>query len=437
MSTSIGAGSGGMMSLFMSTAGPHFAQIWIELPHREKRTRSVFDIQHDLRPKIENIIPGLKVTYGQDDFSMFGGGAAIEIKIFGYNREKAKNICDQLMDTLQAVEGLVSLESSFGEGKPEYQLLIDRRKAANFGLTPYQIGSVLRSRLEGTVAGQFREEGNEYDIKLMIDKKYRNDLKKLIAMTITTPVGEVPLQNFIKDTIAKGPVSIDHEDNKRIVTITGSVEGRDMGSVAADVQKIVENLQKPADFIVEMGGGFKEQMNTFRDLGFIILLALVLVYMIMVGQFESFKEPFIIMFTVPLALIGVVWMLFFTGTTINMQSLMGVLLLGGIVVNNAIVYITYTNQLRREQGMSLFDSVVEAGRVRLRPILMTALTTSFGLIPMALGIGAGSEMRAPMARSVIGGLLLSTFLTLVFIPVIYTLFERKKKPQENLRKQKS
>lgn len=437
MSTSIGSGSGGMMSLFMSTAGPHFAQIWIELPHREKRARSVFDIQRDLRPKIENIIPGLKVTYGQDDFSMFGGGAAIEIKIFGYNREKAKNISDRLMDTLQTVEGLVSLESSFGEGKPEYQLLIDRRKAANFGLTPYQIGSILRSRLEGAVAGRFREEGNEYDIKLMIAKKYRNDLKKLIAMTITTPVGEVPLQNFIKDTIAIGPVSIDHEDNKRIVTITGSVEGRDMGSVAADVQKIVENLQKPADFIVEMGGGFKEQMNTFRDLGFVILLALVLVYMIMVGQFESFKEPFIIMFTVPLALIGVVWMLFFTGTTINMQSLMGVLLLGGIVVNNAIVYITYTNQLRREQGMSLFDSVVEAGRVRLRPILMTALTTSFGLIPMALGIGAGGEMRAPMARSVIGGLLISTFLTLVFIPVIYTLFERKKKAQENLSKQRS
>jgi HAE1 family hydrophobic/amphiphilic exporter-1 len=399
----------------------------IQLPQREKRARSVFDIQRDLRPKIENIIPGLKVTYSQDDFSMFGGGAAIEIKIFGYSREKAENISEQLMDTLQTVEGLVGLESSFGEGKPEYQLLIDRRKAANFGLTPYQIGAVLRSRLEGSVASQFREEGDEYDIKLMIDKKYRNDLKKLISMTITTPVGEVPLQNFIKDTISIGPVSIDHEDNKRIVTITGSVEGRDMGSVAAEVQKIVENVQKPADFIVEMGGGFAEQMNTFKDLGLVILLALALVYMIMVGQFGSFKEPFIIMFTVPLALIGVVWMLFLTGTTINMQSLMGVLLLGGIVVNNAIVYITYTNQLRREQDMSLFDSVVEAGRVRLRPILMTALTTSFGLIPMALGIGAGSEMRAPMARSVIGGLLLSTFLTLVFIPVIYTLFERKKK----------
>jgi len=425
MSTSIGSGSGGMISLFMSTTGPHAAQIWIELPHREKRTRSVFDIQKDLRSKTIDVIPGLKVTFGQDEFQMFGGGAAIEVKIIGYSREKAQIISDELMEKMNEVEGLVDLKSSFGEGKPEYQLIIDRRKAANFGLTPYQIGAVLRSRLEGVVASQFREQGSEYDIKLMIHRKYRDDLKKVTSMTITTPFGDIPILNFIKDTIAIGPVSIDHENNKRIVTITGSTEGRDMGSVAADVQAIINEIQKPADFVIDMGGGFEEQMNMFKDLGFVILLALVLVYMIMVGQFESFKEPFIIMFTIPLALIGVVWMLFFTGTTINMQSLMGVLLLGGIVVNNAIVYVTYTNQLRRDKGMSLFDSVVEAGRVRLRPILMTALTTSFGLVPMALGIGAGNEIRAPMARSVIGGLLLSTFLTLVFIPVLYTLFERK------------
>src|SRR4030042_1108626 len=170
-------------------------------------------------------------------------------------------------------------------------------------------------------------------------------------------------------------------------------------------------------------------MSTFRDLGLIILLSLVLVYMIMAGQFESLKEPFLIMFTIPLALIGVLWMLFFTGTTINMQSLLGVLLLGGIVVNNAIIYVTYTNQLRREHGMQMLEAVVEAGRVRLRPILMTAFTTIFGLIPMALAIGSGNELRAPMARSVIGGLLIATFLTLVFIPVLYTLFERKKQQQ--------
>lgn len=426
MSTSIGAGEGGFMSLFSATSGPHAAQIWLELVYREERTRSVKDIQRDLRPKIMNVVPGLKVTFGGNEFEMFGGGSPIEVKIIGYDREKAQRLSDGLMEKMKDVEGLVDLESTVREGKPEYRLIIDRQKAANFGLTPYQIGQVLRSRIEGVVASQFRREGDEYDIKIMQDKKYHNNLKEIAAMTVTTPFGEVPLQNFIKDTVTVGPVQIDHEDNKRLVTITGGVEGRDMGSVAADVGQIVQATQIPADFTLEMGGGFEQQMETFRDLGFVILLAIVLVYMIMVGQFESFKEPFIIMFTIPLAVIGVLWMLFFTGTTINMQSLLGVLLLGGIVVNNAIVYITYTNQLRRGKGMSCIDAVIEAGRVRLRPILMTAFTTSFGLIPMALGIGAGNELRAPMARSVIGGLMVSTFLTLVFIPVLYTLFERKK-----------
>jgi HAE1 family hydrophobic/amphiphilic exporter-1 len=429
MSTSIGSGSGGFMSLFTSTSGPHAAQIWLELDFRENRDRSVFDIQRDIRPKIMNVIPGLKVTFARDDFAMFGGGTPIDVKIIGFDREKAQRITDELMEKMSGIEGLVDMESSFGEGKPEYQLIIDRRKAANFGLTPYQIGAELRSRLEGVVASQFRDQGNEYDIKLMFDKRYRDELMQVMSMMITTPMGEVPILNFIRDSISVGPVSIDHEDNKRVVSITAGVEGRDMGSAATDVQKVIDETQIPADFVVEMGGGFEEQMSTFRDLGFVIILALVLVYMIMVGQFESFREPFIIMFTIPLAIIGVLWMLFFTGTTINMQSLMGVLLLGGIVVNNAIVYITYTNQLRREQGFNLFDSVIEAGRVRLRPILMTALTTTFGLVPMALGVGAGNEIRAPMARSVIGGLLLSTFLTLVFIPVIYTLFERKDKKE--------
>lgn len=426
LSTSIGSGGGGFMSLFTATSGPHAAQLWIELVNREKRSRSVKKIEQDLRPKIMNVLPGLKVTFGGDEFQMFGGGSAIEVQVMGYDLERARALTDELMGKMKDVEGLVDLTSSLSEGKPEYRLVIDRRKAANFGLTPYQIGQVLRSRIEGVVASQFREAGDEFDMRIMLDKQYRDDLDKITAMTITTPFGEVPLQNFVKDTIAVGPVQIEHDNNKRLVTITGGVEGRAPGSVAADVQGIVNNTPVPADFTIEMGGGFKQQMETFRDLGFVILLAIVLVYMIMVGQFESLREPFIIMFTIPLAIIGVLWMLFFTGTTINMQSLLGVLLLGGIVVNNAIVYITYTNQLRRNQGMTCIDAVIEAGRVRLRPILMTAFTTIFGLIPMALAIGAGNELRAPMARSVIGGLLVSTFLTLVFIPVLYTLFERKK-----------
>ncbi|KPK63103.1 hypothetical protein AMJ83_08535 [candidate division WOR_3 bacterium SM23_42] len=426
LSTSIGAGEGGFTSLFAATSGPHAAQLWLELVNREERSRSVKKIQEDLRPKVMNIIPGLKVTFGGNEFEMFGGGSAIEVKIIGYDREKAREISEELVEKMQGVKGLVDLESSLSEGKPELRLIIDRRKAANFGLTPYDIGNVLRSRVEGIIASQYRKEGDEYNIRIMLDEEYRDELKKITAMTITTPVGDVPIQNFVKDTIAVGPVEIEHEDTKRLVTITADVEGRDAGSAGADVQGIISATQIPADFTLEMGGGFEQQVETFRDLFFVIILAIILVYMIMVGQFESFREPFIIMFTIPLAIIGVLWMLFFTGTTINMQSLLGVLLLGGIVVNNAIVYITYTNQLRRQQNMACIDAVIEAGRVRLRPILMTAFTTSFGLVPMALGIGAGNELRAPMARSVIGGLMLSTFLTLVFIPVLYTIFERRK-----------
>jgi HAE1 family hydrophobic/amphiphilic exporter-1 len=425
LSTSIGSGEGGFSSLFGGTTGPHASQIYLELVNREQRNRSVKEIQSDLRPKMVNI-PGLKVKYGTQQFSMFGGGKPIEVKIIGYDFTEAKKLSDKLMDTLKAVKGLVDLESSVSEGKPEMRLVIDRQKAANFGLTPYQIGQVLRSRVEGVVASQFRRKGNEYDIRILFDKKYHDDIKKISALNITTPLGEIPIQNFIKDTIAVGPVKIDHEDNYRIVTVSGNIEGRDQGSIARDVQKIIDAIPKPVDFTLELAGGYEEQVNTFRDLFFVIILSLVLVYMIMVAEFESFREPFIIMFTVPLALIGVLWILFFTGTTLNMQSLLGVLLLGGIVVDNGIVYIDYTNQLRRKAGLKCMDAVIEAGRVRLRPILMTALCTIFGLIPMSLAIGAGNELRAPMARSVIGGLTVSTFLTLVFIPVIYTLFERKK-----------
>jgi HAE1 family hydrophobic/amphiphilic exporter-1 len=207
-----------------------------------------------------------------------------------------------------------------------------------------------------------------------------------------------------------------------VIKITAGVEGRDQNSVAGDVRRILSGLPRPADFRIEMGGGFKQMQDTFRDLGLVIILSLFLVYIIMVAQFESLKEPFIIMFTIPLAVIGVMWILFFTRTTFNMQSLLGVLLLGGVVVNNAIVYVDYVNQLRRS-GLDLFPALAEAGRVRLRPILMTTLTTIFGLVPMALGIGSGNEMRVPMARSVIGGLTVSTFLTLVFIPVLYAIFE--------------
>ncbi len=420
---SIGAGTG-FAALFGSSTGPHTATVMLKLVDREKRNRSVAKIQQDIRPKLNNI-PGLTVRFTSEQSIMFGTGKPIEIKLIGYDLDKAKSISDELMKKLKGVKGLVDLESDLSQGKPEIQFIVDRQKASQFGLTPYQIGISLRSHIEGIVATQYRLQGKEYNIRIMLDKEYKDTPQKIRSMTIATPVGNVPLRNFLIDTVAVGPAKIEHENTFRVVKISGNVEGRDQNSVAQDVKNVLKEIVLPPGFSIELGGGFKEMQTTFRDIGLVIILAVFLVYIIMVGQFESLKEPFIIMFSIPLAIIGVLWILFFTNTTINMQSLLGVLLLAGIVVNNAIVYVDYTNQLRRNQKMPIYDALIEAGRVRLRPILMTALTTIFGLIPMALGIGSGSELRAPMARSVIGGLLFSTFLTLVFIPTLYFVIERR------------
>ncbi len=416
----IGSGSG-MMALFGNAQGSHTASVWIGLNERSQRKRSVKDIQRDLRTKLTGI-PGMTVRFTSDQSMFMGSGKPIEIKILGYDRDRAREYTERLMDTLKLVKGLVDIESDMQFGKPEIQFRVDRYKAMQFGMTPYQIGNALRGRIEGVVATKYRVQGTEYDVKILTDKQYRDTPQKIASMTITTPLGEVPLRNFLLDTVALGPAQINHDNATRVVKITASVEGRDQNSVAGDVRKILSGLPRPADFRIEMAGGFKQMQDTFRDLGLVIILSLFLVYIIMVAQFESLREPFIIMFTIPLAIIGVMWILFFTKTTFNMQSLLGVLLLGGVVVNNAIVYVDYVNQLRRS-GLALFPALAEAGRVRLRPILMTTLTTIFGLVPMALGTGSGNEMRAPMARSVIGGLTVSTFLTLIFIPVLYAIFE--------------
>jgi len=425
LTSTTGSGSG-FTALFSQTSGTHSASVDLYLVDKQNRKRTMKAIQHDLRDKV-NVIPGLEVRVATQGFStMFGGGKPIEIKLFGYDLERVISYSVLLMDSLKAIKGLTDVESDFMKGKPEYRFLIDRQKAANFGLTPYQVGAALRTRFEGAVATQYRKEGKEYDMKVKFDERFVNSLERIKTMTMTTLLGEVPLRNFLIDTISTGPVTINHENSERVITVTANVEGRDLNRTAQDVIKKMNLLTAPVGVRTKMGGSFEQMQTTFRDLGFVILLSLALVYLIMAGEFESLKEPFIIMFTIPLGIIGVLWMLFFTNTTLNMQSLLGVLLLGGIVVNNAIVYLEYTNQLRRKEGLEVNAALIEAGRVRLRPILMTALTTICGLIPMALGIGSGNELRAPMARSVIGGLLVATFLTLVFIPVLYTFFEKKR-----------
>jgi HAE1 family hydrophobic/amphiphilic exporter-1 len=239
----------------------------------------------------------------------------------------------------------------------------------------------------------------------------------------------VPAESVIQLRRQEGPVSIERKDQQRIVTVSGTLGDRDLGAVMGDLEERLKSVQKPAEYSLEFGGEYEEQQEAFRELTMAAILALLLVYMVMAAQFESLRDPFIILFSIPLAAIGVVLMLVLTHTTFNMQAFLGVIMLVGIVVNNAIILIDYMNQLRREHGYDVHQAVVTAGTTRLRPVLMTTVTTVLGLVPMALGIGEGAELQVPMARVVIGGLVSSTLITLVLIPIIYAMFEGRTKPR--------
>jgi len=252
------------------------------------------------------------------------------------------------------------------------------------------------------------------------------DLRDILDLTLVSSNGQpVVLRNVVDVAPQSGPVVIERKDQERIVSISADISGRDMGSVISDIRGLLRGIPVPAEFTIAFGGDYEEQQKSFRELLLSCVLALVLVYMVMACQYESLRDPFVVMFSVPLAAIGVILMLFLTSTTFNVQSFIGCIMLGGIVVNNAILLVDHTNLLRRKASMPIRDAIEEAGRRRLRPILMTAMTTITALVPLALGLGEGGEAQAPMARAVIGGLLSSTLITLVFVPVVYSIFERR------------
>jgi HAE1 family hydrophobic/amphiphilic exporter-1 len=294
-------------------------------------------------------------------------------------------------------------------------------------LSVNQVADFIQTILMGTQASQYREGGREYDIRVKVKDSERLDISDILDLTITNSDGQaISLRNVINVQPKRGPQRIERRDRERIITVSAELAGRDLGSAIAEVRQSLKAVPVPRDFTIGFTGDYEEQQKAFRELLISILLAIFLVYMVMAMLYESLRDPLIVMFSVPLAIIGVVFILLLTGTTFNVETYIGCIMLAGIVVNNAILLVDYTNLLRRRDKMELREAIEEAGRRRLRPILMTALTTIIAMIPLALGFQEGSEVQSPLARAVIGGLTSSTLITLIVVPVVYSLFERKR-----------
>jgi len=409
--------------------GGHTGDIRIALVPQAERTRSSQQIADDLRRRLSGI-PGViaRTRAGQGLFVMRMGTAEankVIVEIRGHDFKTADLMALRVQEIMDGVDGIADTRLSRDPGGPEELIIIDRQKAADMHLTVSRIANGLQTILSGTEAGYYRQAGDEFTILVKLRDAEKSDLRDIPDLTLTNSDGQpVVLRNVVDVAPRSGPVLIERKDQERLITVTGEISGRDMGSVIADVRERLHSIPVPSGFSTGFGGDYEEQQESFRELLFSCILALVLVYMVMACQYESLRDPFVVMFSVPLAAIGVILMLFFTGTTFNIQSFIGCIMLGGIVVNNAILLVDHTNLLRRRDGMPIREALEEAGRRRLRPILMTASTTVIGLVPLALGLGEGGEAQAPMARVVIGGLISSTLITLVFVPVVYSVFER-------------
>ena len=324
---------------------------------------------------------------------------------------------------LDGVPGIADARLGRDEGRPELAVHVDRPKAALLGLTATGVANTIRTNVAGTQAALFREHGNEYPIIVRLQESDRQQVSDVQDVLISSGSGQVlQAKNLMSVDNETGPVQIDRKNQQRIITVSAEPEITLSDAVKA-VEARLPQLAMPKDFNAGFGSEVEEQAKAFNQLRMVLILALVLVYAVMASQYESLRDPFIIMFSVPTAAIGVVLALKLTGTAFNMQAYIGIIMLAGIVVSNGILLVDYTNVLRRRDGLPLRDAVELAGRTRLRPILMTSIATMLGLVPMSLGIGEGSELQVPLARVVIGGLLTSLVITLVLVPTVYTIFE--------------
>lgn len=416
-----------------STTGSHEGLVWVGLVKKSERDLSDIEIMEEIRGKLPKL-KDVKFEVLDMGQAFSGTQAPIEIKIFGKEISVLKEIASNMVERIQDVEGLRDVTHSLAEGKPEYHINIDREKASRMGLKVSQVANSIQTAALGKVATRFREGNEEIDIRVRFRKKFRDSLDDIKNIPIMTPLNNmVSLEQIASITEGEGPIRITRENQAREVTVSANIAGRDLGSVVKDIKGRTDEIERglPSGYFIEFGGQYEQMQEAFIIMAAAFALAILLVYMIMASQFESFVHPFVIMFTIPLAIIGVILALLITGKPVSLPVLIGFIMLGGIAVNNGIVMVDYINQLKRK-GVEKKEAILQACTVRLRPVLITAFTTILGMMPMALSVSEGAEFRAPMAVTVVGGLFATTFLTLFVVPIIYSLFDRVKFKKEKI-----
>jgi HAE1 family hydrophobic/amphiphilic exporter-1 len=425
ISTSTGADDEGGFTSMFSQSGSNVINISLSLVPINERERSVWNIADDLRDQLDHFSE--IVDYNVNMSTMFMGGNTVDVEIYGYDFDKTSALAQEIHTIVSNIVGAEDIQVSREKEKPELQIALDREKLAQHGLNTAMVSMYIRNRVEGLIASRFREEGNEYNIIVRLKEEYRNSISDLEEISIMTPLGEtIKIGELGEVKEYWSPPNIQRKRKERIVTVSAVPSGISLGELAAKIRTEINKVDIPPDVTVAVGGAFEDQQESFIDLGMLLLLSLVLVYLVMASQFESLVIPFVIMFSVPFSFTGVIIALFITNTTLSVIAGLGAVLLIGIVVKNGIVLVDYIN-LMRDRGYDMFEAITLSGRSRLRPVLMTAFTTILGMLPLALSRGEGSEVWSPMGITVIGGLVFSTFLTLVIVPVVYKTFIRKER----------
>lgn len=406
-------------------------ELQLTLSPRSERGRSNSEVAATLREALEGTIAGMKIRTRapQGQFLLqrvLGSDEGLEVEVRGFDLGVLAGLADRASDAIASVPGVTDVEVAVQAGVPETELSVDRRKVADVGLSVRDVTRVLETGFAGSQAGEYRSGGNAYRILVQLEDAERRSIDEVLDMTLSTPTGQpVALRNLVTASTGSGPLIIERTDQERTVKITANVAGRAQGDVARDVQAKLDAIPRPMGHDLSVAGAYEEQERSTRELMISFLLAIALVYMVLACQYESLRDPLIVMLAVPMAAVGVLATLYATGTTFNIQSAIGCIMLGGIVVNNAILLVDQAGRLV-EEGMDATAAAFEAGRRRLRPILMTSLTTVLALMPLALGIGEGADAQAPLARAVVGGLVGSSAITLLLIPAVFALVHRRR-----------